>query len=77
MPGGLSESGVMGLVTFPAVKFAGYTLAGYVLKHRYKEPGVSSVKLGGARTVLGAIAGVCYVFVTGSLEVSVTQFTLG
>lgn len=24
------------------------------MKHRYKEPGVSSVKLGGARTVLGA-----------------------
>jgi hypothetical protein len=76
MPG-LNESGLLGLVTFPAIKFAGYSLAGYFLKHRYKEPGVSSTKFGGARTALGIIAGVCYVNLTGTLEISMTLFYLG
>jgi hypothetical protein len=77
MPGFLSESGLIGLAAFPAIKFAGYSLAGHVLKRSYDEPGVSSARFGAARTALGAIVGVSYVFLTGTLEVSVAQFYLG
>ena len=77
MPGGLSGSGVLGLAAFPVIKFAGYSLAGSFLKHRYQDPGVSSVTFGAARTALGAIAGISYAYVAGSLEMSGTQFYFG
>ena|SRR6185369_16381075 len=77
MPGGLNESGLIGLAAFPVIKFTGYSLAGYFLKHRYQDPTVSSLKFGAARTALGAFAGIAYVFVVGSLRASGTEFYLG
>jgi hypothetical protein len=77
MPGGVTGSGLVGLAAFPALKFAGYSLAGYYLKNRYREPGVSSAKFGAARTALGVVAGISYAYLAGSLEVSQAQFYLG
>jgi hypothetical protein len=77
MPGGPSGSAIIGLVTFPAVKFAGYSLAGYVLKGRYGDPGVHSLSFGAARTLLGVVAGISYAICAGSLATSEVAFYLG
>jgi hypothetical protein len=76
MPAGLNEAGLFGVVTFPAIKFAGYSLAGYFLKHRYQAD-VSSIRFGMARAALGVFAGMGYAFVIGSLEGSPAHFYLG
>jgi len=77
MPGGPSGSAFVGLATFPAVKFFGYSLAGYVLKGRYGDPGVHSLSFGAARTLLGVVAGISYAVLAGRLAASEVPFYLG
>ena len=77
MPGGPTGSGLIGLAVFPVIKFTGYTLAGHFFKHRYEDPGISSAKFGAARTALGMLAGISYVYVAGSLTFSDAHFYVG
>ncbi|HXF39277.1 MAG TPA: hypothetical protein VN687_06155 [Blastocatellia bacterium] len=77
MPGGPTGMGLIGLAAFPAIKFTGYALAGRFLKHRYQDPGISSIKFGAARTVLGIFAGITYACLVGSVKSSDTRIYLG
>ena len=66
MPGG---SAPLGLISFAAVKFAGYTAAATFLNKQLPESTASAWFVGGVRTVIGLAAGFGAIFAAGHLGV--------
>jgi hypothetical protein len=59
MPGMIP--GPIGFAAFAGVKFAGYTLAGTILRRTYPAETASAVKIAATRTVLGLALGIAHV----------------
>jgi hypothetical protein len=59
MPAGITNP-ALGYVTFCAVKFVGYSLAGAYLARSYGRPDIGAVRVGAARTLIGMVAGALY-----------------
>jgi hypothetical protein len=60
----------IGGLAFVAIKFAGYSLAGYQLRKWYQESSVNHFTFGAARTILGIIAGVSFAFLAEEMEIA-------
>jgi hypothetical protein len=59
MPAGIDHP-VLGYATFCAVKFVGYSAAGWVLSRAYKRPDRNPFIVGAVRTLIGMAAGAAY-----------------
>jgi hypothetical protein len=59
MPAGVSNP-VIGYLGFCAVKFAGYSLAAHFISRSYERAGHNTFAVGGARTLIGMVAGAAY-----------------
>ena len=59
MPGG-ATSPAIGYLVFGGIKFAGYTLAARSISKRYERTDRNAFAVGGARTLIGMIAGARY-----------------
>ena len=60
MPGGATHPAV-GYLVFGAIKFAGYSLAARFISRHYDRLDRNPFLVGGARTLIGVIAGAVYV----------------
>lgn len=60
----------MGVVYFAAVKFAGYTAAGYFLRRKYPEAIVSPFVIGFVRTLIGLVAGAAVMLLVSRLDIA-------
>jgi hypothetical protein len=60
----------IGGLAFVAIKFAGYSVAGYQLRKQYETPSVNHFAFGAARTIPGIIAGVSFASLTEDMEIA-------
>lgn len=63
MPG--IEPTSIAYASYGAVKFAGYSLAGYFLNHHYNDESHRALTIGASRTALGMAAGFLYLHLGG------------
>ena len=61
MPAGINHP-LIGYVSFCAIKFAGYSIAGRMLSKSYQCADRSALLVGGVRTLIGMAAGASYFF---------------
>jgi hypothetical protein len=59
VPGGASSPAV-GYLVFGGIKFAGYSLAARFISKRYQRTDRNAFSVGGARTLIGVVAGAIY-----------------
>jgi hypothetical protein len=59
MPMGI-ENPAVGYVSVCAIKFVGYSLAGYVISKQYQKEKLNSLLVGGIRTLIGMGFGAAY-----------------
>ena len=67
MPGGISNP-VAGYAVFLAIKFVGYSLAAREISKAYQRTDLSSPLIGGARVLIGVVAGAAMVGIFAGFE---------